>query len=438
MAEAPKYQLLSRLSDEEYAALEADIRKRGVMVPVERDEAGEILDGHNRHEIAARLGLPCPEIVRRFGSEREKREHVIKMNLARRHLDPLRWGQAFRLLLEERGVESGQGSSAAKRHSQSATVADIAAELGVPERTARHRLEQAKVYESLPEPVRERVDGGELTLPQAKAEVKRIEKREELKAKAEAAPRARLRPWKVVVGDCVEELARLDAGCARLVFADPPYNVGVDYGDGADADLLPGDRFVRWLSEWVAASRRVLAGDGSLWALISDEYAAECCVEIKRAGFTVRNWVKWYEGFGVNCSGKFNRCTRHLFHAVKGAGRFVFHEDAVSRPSDRQTRYNDARANPSGKLLDDCWFDVPRLAGTHNERLPDFPTQLPIALLSRVVACASDPGDLVIDPFSGSGTTGVAAVRLGRRYLGIERRPRFAELSTLRLKGETP
>ena len=89
----------------------------------------------------------------------------------------------------------------------------------------------------------------------------------------------------------------------------------------------------------------------------------------------------------------------------------------------------------AGKTLDDVWTDIPRLAGTHAERIPSFPTQLPVSLLRRVVSCCTDPGDLVIDPFCGSGTTGAAAVGLGRRFLGVERSAEFADLARLRLKG---
>src|SRR5262245_49830064 len=118
------YQLLPPLSTEEREALEADIRKRGVLVPVEKDEDGNTLDGHNREEIARELGIDCRTVVRRFKTEQEKREHVIKINLARRQLDAVRWGQAFGLLLEERGVKAEQGS---RNDLTSATVAEVAA-----------------------------------------------------------------------------------------------------------------------------------------------------------------------------------------------------------------------------------------------------------------------------------------------------------------------
>jgi site-specific DNA-methyltransferase (adenine-specific) len=128
----------------------------------------------------------------------------------------------------------------------------------------------------------------------------------------------------------------------------------------------------------------------------------------------------------------------------------VFHRKPVGRPSDRQVKYNDKRANPDGRIWDDLWGvnpeiswidsecwgvdpPIPRVCGTFKERLKWAPTQLPIKLLLPIVGCSSDPGDLILDPFSGSGTTGVAAIKLGRRYLGIEQNPDFARLSRDRL-----
>jgi N6-adenosine-specific RNA methylase IME4 len=168
------YQLLPRLNAEEYAALEADIRNRGVQVPVERDESGNILDGHNRVEIATRLGIDYPAVVRTFATEAEKVEHVIKLNLARRHLDPIRWGQAFKKLLEARGVHTARGPK--PKEAISATVAEIASEMGVPYRTARHRMCQAEQYDSLPEHLKDDVDNNTKTLHKAAREAERLEK----------------------------------------------------------------------------------------------------------------------------------------------------------------------------------------------------------------------------------------------------------------------
>jgi N6-adenosine-specific RNA methylase IME4/ParB-like chromosome segregation protein Spo0J len=174
------YQLLDPLLPAEYAALEADIRKRGVMVPVEKDEDGNILDGHHRQEIADRLGLPCPAVVRHFASEQAKREHVLKLNLARRHMDPVRWGRAFKRLLEERGVTPGRGGDRRSTATVAVdTVADIAAELGVPERTARHRVQQAEQYDALPAEEKSAVDAGEKSVREAQRDAVRAAVRHE-------------------------------------------------------------------------------------------------------------------------------------------------------------------------------------------------------------------------------------------------------------------
>jgi site-specific DNA-methyltransferase (adenine-specific) len=138
--------------------------------------------------------------------------------------------------------------------------------------------------------------------------------------------------------------------------------------------------------------------------------------------------------------------------------KFVFNRWTVMRQSARQVVYKDKRANPDGRIWDDAWGvnpeipqddipqddipqsdfwgvdpKIPRVCGTFKKRMGGFPTQLPIGLLLPIIGSSSNPGDLIIDPFSGSGTTGEAALQLGRRYLGIEQNPDFAKLSRMRL-----
>jgi site-specific DNA-methyltransferase (adenine-specific) len=189
---------------------------------------------------------------------------------------------------------------------------------------------------------------------------------------------------------------------------------------------------MKWVRQWFALCWDCLTDDGSLWVMIGDEYAAEYAVELKATGYTLRSWIKWYETFGVNCSNKFNRTSRHIFYAVKDPAAFVFNPEAVTRPSDRQTKYGDSRASSGGKIWDDVW-QIPRLTGTCSERIPDFPTQLPLALVEPIVLCASMPGDLVVDPFNGSGTTGVASVQNARKYVGIEKSEVFADMASKRI-----
>ena len=264
----------------------------------------------------------------------------------------------------------------------------------------------------------------------------------ELEKKAAAAVAARPNGdpvWTIIDQDVLVGLqsARNHYQPPRLIFADPPYNIGVDYGEGAAADQLDDDEYLDWARTWLGLCADLLLPDGSLWVLIGDEYAAEYAVALKGLGLTIRSWIKWYESFGVNCHNNFNRCSRHLFYCVRDPKRFVFHAHVVNRPSDRQQKYADKRAAAAGKIWDNVWGInpvIPRLTGTCRERLPGFPTQLPLALVEPIVLCASEPGDTVLDPFSGSATTGVAAVRNGRKFIGIEKSELFAVRARQRLE----
>ncbi len=221
MAKA-KYQLFDKLRPEEHAALKADIKKRGVKVPIEMDDQDNILDGHNRVAIAEELGLDYETIVREFATESEKREHVIKLNLARRHLDPVRWGLAFKMLIAERGARPGEGGDRKSPATVAGdAIADIAEEVGVSERTARHRVAQANVYKALPAKDRKRVESGEATVQQVKREQR------------EATREARRDENRAVVTGAKSLEQAVKAKFATIVL-DPPW----DWGDEGDVNQL--------------------------------------------------------------------------------------------------------------------------------------------------------------------------------------------------------
>jgi site-specific DNA-methyltransferase (adenine-specific) len=254
--------------------------------------------------------------------------------------------------------------------------------------------------------------------------------------KTKRQPRTAL-PLGIVTGDCLEVLPKLPAAIAEHFFADPPYNIGVDYGKGKKADKLPDDEYVGWCADWIAEGVRLLKPAGTFWLMCGDEYADYLALELRKAGLHRRAWIKWYETFGVCNSAKtnFNRCSRHLFYCVKNPSRFTFDYRPVSRLSDRKTKYKDRRVRPGGKVWDDVW-PIPRLQGTSKERVWGVPTQLPLALVEAVVLSSSNVGNLVIDPFCGSGTTAVAALRHKRRFLGCEENPEYVEAARRRLKKE--
>lgn len=249
-------------------------------------------------------------------------------------------------------------------------------------------------------------------------------------------------------GDCVTHLKSLPDGCAQLAFADPPFNIGYDY-DVYD-DSLESEKYLAWCQQWISELQRVLIPTGTFWLAIGDEYAAELKILSQQSGFHCRSWVIWYYTFGVHCKSKFTRSHAHLFHFVKDPNRFTFHADAIAVPSARQLVYADARANPSGRLPDDTWilrpqdclegltpnedtWYFPRVSGTFKERAGFHGCQMPEQLLGRILRACSNPGDVVIDPFSGSATTLAVAKKLGRHFLGFDLSEEYIALGSERL-----
>ncbi len=249
--------------------------------------------------------------------------------------------------------------------------------------------------------------------------------------------------------DCIAGMQKLADGAVDLAFADPPFNIGYEYD--VYHDELDSDEYVNWCSQWIGEVVRVLKPAGTFWLAIGDEYAAELKVLMQRQHHLVcRSWVVWYYTFGVNCKFKFSRSHAHLFHMVKDPKNFTFNADQVRVPSARQLVYADRRANPTGRLPDDTWilrpqdlpdsfqadedtWYYPRVAGTFKERAGWHGCQMPEQLLGRIIRACSHEGEVVLDPFGGSGTTLAVAKKLGRKFIGYELSAEYAEQIRMRL-----
>jgi len=256
----------------------------------------------------------------------------------------------------------------------------------------------------------------------------------------------------ILCGDCIRLLNNWPEGWADLVFADPPFNIGYLYR-GYD-DRLKTEDYLRFSRDWMSAVYRALKPTGSFYLAIGDEYAADLCVIARREiGFHMRNWIIWHYTFGQQTRKMFARSHTHILYFVKDPNAFTFNADAVRVASARQTTYGDSRANPRGKVPDDVWYLRPqeaapygyfepsadtwfasRVCGTFHEREGWHGCQMPIAVLNRIILASSNPGDVVLDPMNGSGTTVVSAALLRRRYVGIDREPAYVEFARKRVK----
>jgi len=253
-----------------------------------------------------------------------------------------------------------------------------------------------------------------------------------------------IRPNSIIVGDCIETLAKLPDRCVDLVFADPPYNLqlGGDLlrPDNSKVDAVDDDwdRFAsfedydRFTRAWLKECRRVLKDDGALWVIGSYHNIFRVGVAVQDLGFWILNDVVWRKSNPMpNFKGtRFTNAHETLIWASKSRGgrRYTFNYDAMKM------------ANDDVQMRSDWTFPL----ATGEERIKDetgakgHPTQKPEALLSRLILASTRPGDLILDPFFGSGTTGAVAKRLGRQFLGIEREPRYAALAETRIAKVIP
>ncbi len=205
----------------------------------------------------------------------------------------------------------------------------------------------------------------------------------------------------------------------QLIFMDPPFNIGEPYLDGVQ-DSKPRSDFLADLKTWVRRASEVLAPGGSLWVHVPDDLAGHVAVEAERLGLVRLNWVIWHYRFGVWQPNRFISSKCHGLHFGRAGGRTKLRPGRVLVPSDRATLYNDPRS-PTGERMDlDVWgFEKywGRVQGNNRERRSVHPNQLPELYLRRIVLYTTDPGELVVDPFCGSGTTATVASSLGRRYV---------------------
>lgn len=230
----------------------------------------------------------------------------------------------------------------------------------------------------------------------------------------------------VYVGDCRKVLAGLPEKSVDLVFADPPFNWNVDYG--AWDDRRPREDYIDFSHEWLDGCIRVLKDHGSLWVNIPDDTAAEVVIHLKHRGLHMINWCIWHFRFGQHRQGNFIVSKVHVLYFAKDRDNRVWNGDDILEPSDRAAVYADQRTfnkkeGHNGKRVPlDVWYGPywGRIQGNNKERRANHQNQIPEIYLERVIKACSNEGDVVLDPFLGSGTSCTVARSLNRRSIGIE------------------
>jgi DNA modification methylase len=235
---------------------------------------------------------------------------------------------------------------------------------------------------------------------------------------------------RIYTGDCREIIPQIPeaaAGMFDLVFADPPFNWNRAYDQWDDS--MPREDYLDFTRCWLELCASALRPGGAFWVNIPDDTAAEIVVHLKKIGLQMINWCIWHYRFGQNNKTRFISSKVHALYFVKPGGERTWNAAEILEPSDRATTYFDPRTQnkrdgmPAGMRLPmDVWYGPywGRIQGNNKERRSRHDNQLPEVYLERVIRACSNPGDLVMDPFLGSGTTGVVAHALQRRFIGSE------------------
>jgi site-specific DNA-methyltransferase (adenine-specific) len=246
------------------------------------------------------------------------------------------------------------------------------------------------------------------------------------------------------LADCMDFLRALPDGSVRLVFADPPYNTAREDWDTFASTAA----YLDWCDGWLAEVHRVLAADGTAYVCGISEVLADVKARSAPRFAGGCRWLVWHYRNKANLGGDWGRSHESLLHLRKGRSQ-VMNVDAVRVPYNDHTRRYPERVqavssafaaggrrgwspHPLGAKPRDV-LDIPTICNGMAEKT-DHPTQKPAELLRRLVAASTHPGELVVDPFAGSGTTAVVAEELGRRWETADADPRYVALARSRLQ----
>ena len=249
---------------------------------------------------------------------------------------------------------------------------------------------------------------------------------------------------RILRGDCIEQLKSLPTASVDLVFADPPYNLQLEGAlnrpdqslvDAVDDDWDKFSSFADYdafTKAWLTEAQRVMKPNATLWVIGSYHNIFRVGAIMQDLGFWILNDVIWRKANPMpNFRGRrFTNAHETMIWASRNAASksYTFHYDALKA------------ANEDTQMRSD-WY-LPLCTG--GERLKDskgskvHPTQKPEQLLARVILSSSNPGDVILDPFFGTGTTGATAKRLGRHFIGIERDPDYAKAAQARIAAVEP
>jgi site-specific DNA-methyltransferase (adenine-specific) len=255
---------------------------------------------------------------------------------------------------------------------------------------------------------------------------------------------------RIIHGDALQELQKLPAAVAQAVIADPPY-FNVLENEAWDTQWKTAADYLAWCDEWVAESMRVLRDDGLAFIfgqLGKREHTFLHLMSRLSHQHQFHDLIIWDRAVGYDERRDSFTPQYEMILVLRKSADVKFNKDAVRIPYDAATietylkdkRYKDMDARRAhldkGKFATNI-LRVPSLKGISKEKC-GHPSQKPLGLIDKLIACSTDAGDLVVDPFLGSGTTAVAAKKLDRKWLGIEKDANYFKIAKRRLSTKAP
>lgn len=248
------------------------------------------------------------------------------------------------------------------------------------------------------------------------------------------------------LGDCVDIMnSQIDEQSVELIFADPPYNLSgkglhwVGNKTGGDWhmvneswDKMSVSDYYKFTVEWLMASKRILKDNGSIYISCSHHNLGEVMVVLKQLDFKINNIITWQKTNAMpNMTRRvFTHSTEFVVWAVKGK-KWIFNYDVLKEINP------DRQKDGELKQMRDVW-QLPLVQGKERIRGKDgralHPTQKPEEMLRRIILASSNKGDIVLDPFLGSGTTAIMAKKLGRKWIGIEKDKTYFKVAQKRME----
>ncbi len=246
---------------------------------------------------------------------------------------------------------------------------------------------------------------------------------------------------KLVWQDTFRALNYLPDSCVDLMIVDPPYNLTKNFG-AKQFKAMDFKQYQKWLDKWLKKTVRLLKNNASIY-ICSDWKTSLAIPEIAGKYFILQNRISWEREKGRGALNNWKNCLEDIWFFTKSdVYTFNLNDVKIMRPV--IAPYHDAKGLPKdwetkeGKRIrltspSNIWTDISIPFWSMPENTP-HPTQKPEKLIAKLILASSNPGDLVFDPFLGSGTTAVVAKKLGRRYLGIEREKEYIAYAACRLE----